>query len=110
VNCIGNGKVTGKYNTGGIVGWLGENTLVANCINYTEVYGTSGGYGTGGIAGYVPEGNDAYIQNSVNLGTVKGVSSVGGIIGLNQSSFFEMQNCYSAGTVYSVFAKLRLKV
>ena len=98
INCIGYGNVTGMYGVGGISGTLGSSSVIINSINYGEVHGIySDGYGTGGIVGI---SNDGAVENCVNLGNVSGISSVGGIVGLNETKNADVQNCYSAGQVY----------
>ena len=79
-----NGSVTGRNNTGGIVG-LNNGGTVQNCYFTGSVTGSSD---TGGLAG----GNFGTIRNCYSAGSVSaGISgTAGGIVGYNSGT---VQNC-----------------
>jgi len=73
----GSVKTTGIIgNAAGIIGYAGSNVSIINCINFASIEST-----TNYIAGIVGSSNGVYISNCINLGTIKGVQHVGGIIG-----------------------------
>lgn len=99
VACANDGGVLGRQGVGGIAGYCsGNNTQIVNCLNHGKVETQGSSYGTGGIAGIVNAGK---VYNCANLisGSVTGYSSVGGIVGLNETKNAHIYNCYSAGTV-----------
>lgn len=97
------GKITGKSNTGGLVG-LNLGT-VSNCKNYAEIT-TNDGFATVNTGGLVGS-NRGLIVNSVNFGTVKSSgSNTGGIAGINSRSDIEIgeiRACYNKGVISSQF-------
>ena len=126
-NCYAIGKVSSnKPYTGGLVGW-GKNAKLKNCFAEIEVQGAN--Y----VGGLVGSANNVYIENCYSSGSVnatagnvgglvgdyyatnnkivncasdvmvKGLDSVGGLIGslLTTGANFTMENCYSIGAVNS---------
>ena len=102
-NCYNTGNVSGYNSVGGILGrilgsssGLGAGYKILNSYNKGNVVGTEGNIG--GIIGY----QDCAIMviNCYNLGTVKGTSNLGGIIGYVLSGFAPtdfyatITNCY----------------
>ncbi len=126
-NCVNYGKVTGRAGkAGGVAGFLSGTVTVSYCENYGDVvsggsyaggivsrmlgsskvnnavnYGsvTCAGTYTGGVVGYNED--HGIIVNCANRGTVKGNSSVGGVIGENNNNNgdAEVYNCYTSGTI-----------
>lgn len=112
-------KAEGSY-SGGIIGYMNNNSTIINCVNNANVSGNEyvGGivgivfYGTnlrgssnvngnivgnnyiGGISGY----SGAQIENSYNQANIKGKDFVGGIVGLNYS-MGNIVNSYNAGRI-----------
>lgn len=75
-NCTNNGDVTGTEYVGGVVGFIySTGGLVSGCTNSGKVTGT--GENTGGIAGYC----EKKIIACSNSGEVTGTYAVGGISG-----------------------------
>ncbi len=79
-NCINYGRVTGKRQAGGIVGFAHYKPYIYNCYNTSEAVISSDG-SAGGIVGinYGANGVNAFC-NCYNLGTVDG-KIAGGIMG-----------------------------
>ena len=93
--------LSGKQNVGAIVGSLGDNAVVDNCVSYAVVEGigidteshTRVSYG--GIVG--ENGTDCWVQNCFFYGRVKGYDWVGGIVGEN--NYATTRNCANYGVV-----------
>ena len=85
------GEVTGKSNVGGVVGYC--DGKLENVINAANVTGTSN---VGGVIGYYSANTLYASYNLGNTGNVRGGSdsTVGGVIGKNQSSL-TLYNSYS---------------
>lgn len=103
-NCFNMGPITAAYTLGGIVGSLtGTNLLMKTVFNEGTIKSfddyTDFTY-VGGLIGY--SGGILTFQNSYNVGSVSGYKGVGGIIGLNYSTYVAMTNVYNAGTVLMV--------
>ncbi|MCC8044652.1 MAG: Ig-like domain-containing protein, partial [Clostridiales bacterium] len=91
-NCINKATVTGANKVGGVVGCLSA-AMMYNCQNEGTITGTV--RCAGGVAGDVyPSGS---ISNCCNIGSVTGVSLVGGISGGCTEA--EVINCNNSGTV-----------
>ena len=92
---------SGTQNIGAIVGSLGDNAVVDNCVSYAVVEGigidteshTRVSYG--GIVG--ENGTDCWVQNCFFYGRVKGYDWVGGIVGEN--NYATTRNCANYGVV-----------
>lgn len=111
-NCYNTGAITGSHNRiGGIYGLgTGHPTYVENCWNAGPVTTTCtkqgtlsvqaapSGFAIGGIAGY----GGSRFTGCYNLGTVRGASRVGGLVGQTYASRTIIDNCYSAGKVTAV--------
>jgi len=98
-NCYVTGAVTGTTNVGGLVGYVnaGATCNITNCYTTCNVTGT--GSNVGGITGG-EVGNYSIVTNisyCYAAGTIKGNSSVGGIIGRNTTSNTGViKNCVAA--------------
>lgn len=107
-------KMIGCYNTGnitasqqraaGLIAWGGPTGgLVESCWNSGDIASTSEEQSTkstaaneiGGLAG----ANDATFRNCYNVGKVKGLSRVGGLVGNPTKSATAFYNCYNAGII-----------
>lgn len=92
---------SGTQNIGAIVGSLGDNAVVDNCVSYAVVEGigidteshTRVSYG--GVVG--ENGTDCWVQNCFFYGRVKGYDWVGGIVGENNHA--TTRNCANYGVV-----------
>lgn len=113
-NCWNSGNIVGTGGRiGGLVGNVASTSATANlkftgCFNTGSVSTTStlqgtstaaatmSGYAIGGLSGY----SAATYENCYNMGSVKGVSRVGGLVGdPNTSKKLAIKNCYNAGKV-----------
>lgn len=115
VNCWNTGAVdaTGGR-VGGVAGSMSGNpakqgdVLVKGCFNTASVTtsstlggtslsaATASGYAIGGLAGF----SSARFEDSYNMGEVKGVSRIGGLVGdPGTNKKFSMEHCYNAGIV-----------
>jgi len=83
------GKVSGDYETGGLVGHNFGN--VSDCHSSCELYGN---YNVGGLIGV----NRYAVTNSSSVGYVKGYNVAGGLVGHNKTPQ-EINSCYSTGAV-----------
>jgi The GLUG motif len=104
--------IDGNGNFGGLVGALGSSPLsgstaisIKSCYATGNVTGdnkvnTTQGETIGGLVGYVyQQAKSPSITNSFAIGNVSGAQNVGGLIGMNKSSSFQLSNSYSAGEV-----------
>ncbi|MBO5262108.1 MAG: MBL fold metallo-hydrolase [Clostridia bacterium] len=105
-NCINYATVSGRKNTGGIVGLLNSKTAtISNCANFGSINGTtpiSSGLDVGGIVGCVwdSQGSIANLTDCYNAGAITGNGyNVGGICGQFQGTY--IKNCFSSGNVVS---------
>lgn len=96
------GTITGKTQTGGVVGFALGNTTIQNCSNAATVIGA--GEHTGGILGSIH--TDAFtriIRNCINTGSVSSTAnSTGGIIGGSQpssSGVLQIIDCTNEGSI-----------
>ncbi len=123
-NCtVSSGTVAGDNYTGGVVGWVSDNSRVVNCTNYAAVTGKDSDYiglpsepqyndyvFVGGIAGRVGysvtnEHSGGTVENSTNHGTVVATcrgaspsySSAGGIVGSGEGG--RVFDCVNNGEV-----------
>ena len=114
-DCVNRGRVTADNadEVGGIVGnnsiaegnqnpIAGQTSVIERCVNYGAVTSTysSGDY-VGGIVGMSSWGDGTYagaVRDCLNLGTVTGVTYVGGIAGYLEEDT-PLENCYNAGSV-----------
>lgn len=93
--------LSGKQNVGAIVGSLGDNAVVDNCVSYAVVEGIGIDTGShtrvsyGGVVG--ENGTDCWVQNCFFYGRVKGYDWVGGIVGEN--NYATTRNCANYGVV-----------
>ena len=99
-SCVSHARVKGTSTnadnscTGGIVGY-NDAGIVVNNVYYGAVSGA--GNHTGGIVGYNIYGGK--VMNSANFGSVTGVSVVGGVVGQSKGDECYVLNCYNVGTV-----------
>lgn len=109
-NSSNSGNVTCRESrAGGIVGQaITNNARIEDCFNVGDVansattvtanattHQATKGYGAGGIAG---EGG-ALMTRCYNLGTVRGIANVGGLVGRPTKKNTILTNCYNAGQV-----------
>lgn len=103
-NCYNTGDVTTSSNrAGGLLGYNSTKGNVVECFNLGNVSSTSelqgiettSGYGIGGLAG---QGGSMFV-NCYNMGTVKGASRVGGLIGFPVKGNTQLESCYNAGEI-----------
>jgi len=87
-------SVSGSSYTGGLVGWNAGGT-VHNSYATGSVSGSSASNYVGGLVGFNYGGT---VHNSYATGSVSGNSSVGGLVGYNNSSG-TVQNSYATGSV-----------
>ena len=97
--------ISGKSNTGGIVGFANMTAALAatieDCYCTRPVVALDNVYGIGGIAGgaYGTTVRRCYSSNTV---AASRGSNVGGIVGIADKYKTEIYDCFSTGTVYSV--------
>ena len=99
--CINYGSLTGKWDLGGILGYVAANNpaTVKNCINNGIVTGTTG---IGGIFGFTADGAKLTILDCVNNGEVNSNNwGAGGIAG-NVNVNTVIEGCVNNGTVKAV--------
>ena len=88
---IKDSHITGEIYTGAFVGAAGENSIISNCHNYSDVYTTF--YYTGGIAG----ASWGTIENCTNSGNIcSEMDFVGGIVG---DFYGTLTGCINTGYV-----------
>lgn len=115
-DCVNRGSVTADNadKVGGIVGdnsiaynsqrpISGETSVIERCVNYGAVTSTYPNTtdNVGGIVGMSSWGDGTYagaVRDCLNLGTVTGVTYVGGIAGYLEEDT-PLENCYNAGSV-----------
>jgi len=89
-NSYATGKVSGKYDVGGLIGSLYNNKTIKNSYATGEVSGLSR---VGGLLGVIAAGT---IENSYATGKVTGTDKVGGFAGQNQGT---VNTSYATGLV-----------
>lgn len=95
----------GGTKVGGVVGMLGNGTVIGRCANYGTVIGTHSNGNAGGLAGQIYGIDACRILNSYNRGNVynQGTNGMaGGIFGYAGAVTADITNCYNAATVSSV--------
>lgn len=108
-NCWNRGNVEAELKwAGGIIGsTIKSTTKVEYCWNGGNVStpGTLGGEdtktttATGNAIGGIIGRSGAKISNCYNLGSVKGASQVGGIVGLTELDSAQVSKCYNIGEI-----------
>lgn len=116
---ITDSRISGMQYVGAIVGAAGENSIISNCHNYSDVNG--GWYYVGGIAGaswgsIIACSNNGNVCNNtdfvsgivgdfygtmtdcVNTGDITGTTSTAGCIGYSCNA--ETTRCINAGNIY----------
>lgn len=92
---ISNLTLRGNSGNGSIATYAnGSNVVIENCVNYSNVSGTTN---VGGFVGYAYK--DVTIKNCVNHGKISGTSEIGGIIGKISSSTNTITDCYNTGDI-----------
>lgn len=103
-NCYNVGSVTtSTYRAGGLIGYNSTQGNVVGCFNLgnvsttSEIQGTDNesGYAIGGLAG---QGGSIF-TDCYNMGDVKGVSQVGGLIGYPVKGSTQLISSYNAGRI-----------
>lgn len=98
------GNVTTSANrAGGIVGMNAQKAVITDCWNAGNITSLSdlqgvaakSGYGIGGVAGQ----SASVLTRCYNLGTIKGASRIGGVIGAPTKDNTQLVNCYNAGRI-----------
>lgn len=92
VDVRNNGAVTGTTKTGGVVGNM-VNTVIDGGVNAGKVTGTTD---VGGVAGYASK--ESAITGSRNLGEVNGGTEIAGILGYAYTNM-TVSDSYNAGNV-----------
>ena len=88
---IKDSHITGEIYTGAFVGAAGENSVISNCHNYSDIYTTF--YYTGGIAG----ASWGTIENCTNSGNIYSeMDFIGGIVG---DFYGTLTGCINTGHV-----------
>lgn len=97
-----------KGYAGGIAGDMAANSLISNCVNYANVFGTIDGAEANGsvnLGGIVGTTNGANIENCTNYGKIRSLNqgsylmnNIGGIVG-NTSNTVAVTSCYNRGQV-----------
>lgn len=105
INCYNTGNITAnQQRAAGLIAWGGPvNGLVEGCWNSGNIASASTEQSTkvtaanevGGLAG----ASDATFRNCYNVGTVKGLSRVGGLVGNPTKGKTAFYNCYNAGKI-----------
>ena len=107
INCYNTGNVTAReQRAGGLIAWgspTATNNLVEGCWNSGNISSTSelgaatatSATAVGGLAG----NSGANFKNCYSVGSVKGLSRVGGLVGETVKNATSFENCYFAGTL-----------
>ena len=96
INCVNYGNVTAGWDSGGILGYVGDgvNASIINCTNNGTITGNTG---IGGIFGFShANAGSIIITGCVNNGDVTGTWGVGGIAGNTKA---EISGCVNNGTL-----------
>ena len=100
-NCANNADIeSSSQYVGGIIGYGAKISEIVGVYNKGNITG-DGNY-VGGIAGIMSASDDTHIvKYSYNIGTIKGNSHVGGILGC-ASNYGRIYNSYNLGKIVSV--------
>ena len=94
-NCYSKASVKGNSSVGGVVGNSDKNNIVSNCYNSGSVVGNSNW--VGGIVGQVND--ESIVETSYNSGNIYGkADSVGGVVGKIYINC-TVKDCYNIGEV-----------
>jgi len=93
-NCCATGQVTGHYRVGGLIGSLWEKVTLSNSYSTSDVSSKDNSYDAGGLVGYVAQ---ASVINCYATGVVSCPESTGGLIGFVEqltlnASFWDIEN------------------
>jgi len=111
VNCANYGEMLSndKGQTGGVVGYVGNDTYMKNCLNTGKVVGVEF---IGGICAY-SNGSERYFMNCINLGNVScsndSNNNWGGVIGLARSSE-KLTNCFNLHTEAGTLKMVQVQI
>ena len=94
-NCNNYGRISGKCEIGGIIGFLRSPATINNCNNYGSVSSLINGY-AGGIVG---RDSKSTLDNCTNSGEISGRSSIGGIVGEGAGGASSFYNCKNSGHI-----------
>lgn len=89
-----------SYWVGGIVGMLGSNLTLTQCVNKGFVHGL--GSASGGVGGIVGSNYASTISECTNQGLVQGLYRVGGILGYSQTATGYVLTCVNEGDFKSI--------
>lgn len=95
-----NANIIGSANSGGLVGQMQSNATIKNSYITGSVSGGTNSY----IGGLLVSYNQELLKIHIQIATVNGNSSVGGLVGQNQSGG-TILNSYATGTVTSTGTK-----
>lgn len=106
INCYNTGDITVKTDrAGGLIAWGSPtNGLVEGCWNagtvssLSEIQSTKSGEGAHEVAGLAAN-SGAEFKDCYNVGLVKGLSAVGGLVGTPAKAKTKLTNCYNAGVI-----------
>lgn len=96
INCVNYGDINASWDSGGILGYVGEgdSVTITGCVNNGNVTGNTG---IGGIFGFShTSAGTIVISDCVNNGTVTGTWGVGGIAGNTKGA---ISGCVNNGTL-----------
>ena len=93
-NCTNHANVTGYNMVGGIIGYSAQ---ITNCTNTGDIVITGTRWGYGGAGGIIGNGNN--VKSCTNEGDVSGNTSIGGIVGYNNSNNCNIDNCENYGNI-----------
>ncbi|MCL2290892.1 MAG: InlB B-repeat-containing protein, partial [Bacteroidetes bacterium] len=119
-NCYATGYANGKYNVGGLAGWIGGTIFNCYATGNVNGYHSAGGlagavygtifncYATGDVTGVGSEGfggllgvANGTIYNCYATGDVNGNNSSGGLLGAGGEDWgVSISNCYATGNVH----------
>ena len=99
IGCVNKGSVKGANNVGGVAGLLSGSVTTSYNLGTVEAFNANSA--AGGIAGTVGGNNNGgTIANCYNLGEVKGVGIIGGLVGnFGAVSGSTMTDSFTAGKV-----------
>lgn len=111
---VRNAKVSGAYNTGGLIGYATDSSEIKNCsvsdsqiITYASK--VSGKVSVGGLIGRMSTSDleNSYVQD-VDIDNTKALDTegAGGIAGITNGDQVIIKNCYAAGALKSVYRNI----
>ncbi|MBR4303770.1 MAG: Ig-like domain-containing protein [Clostridia bacterium] len=91
---VGTSQISGGRYIGGLCAYS-ESGIIMDCFSSAEITAGADTLYTGGICGYNKGGA---VINCVNMGTIRGVSDIGGICGASHDTVY---NCTNSGSITS---------